>query len=75
MHHGILTAGDSEKYVNFVFDPTAATSKTYVFDPSSVTWTEFSTSGSPPSPRSGFGSTATPDGKIYVFGGADATQG
>jgi hypothetical protein len=41
----------------------------YRFNPATVTWTALSPSGPFPSPRHMMGFTATPDGKLYVFGG------
>ena len=45
----------------------------YRFSPAAVTWTALSPSGSKPSPRSGLGMAATPDGMVYVFGGYGST--
>ncbi len=41
----------------------------YRFDPATVTWTALSPTGIPPSRRHMMGFAATPDGKLYVFGG------
>jgi hypothetical protein len=43
----------------------------YRFSPAANTWTALSPSGPGPSPRSGMGFAATPDGMLYVFGGRD----
>jgi hypothetical protein len=42
----------------------------YRFSAAANTWTALSPSGSGPSPRYGMGFAATPDGMVYVFGGA-----
>ena len=45
----------------------------YRLNPTSVTWTPISASGSLPCPRNSMGLTATPNGAIYVFGGNSGT--
>ena len=42
----------------------------HVFDPITVKWTELHPTGSSPPPRGGMGFAATPDGKLYVYGGS-----
>ena len=43
----------------------------YRFSAAANTWTALSPTGSGPSPRYLMGFAATPDGILYVFGGAD----
>jgi hypothetical protein len=45
----------------------------YRFSAAASTWTALSPSGSGPSARRSMGFAATPDGMLYVFGGADNT--
>jgi hypothetical protein len=45
----------------------------YRFSPANNTWTELSPSGSGPSPRWAMGFASTPDGVLYVFGGAGSS--
>ena len=42
----------------------------YVFNPATTTWLKLAPYGSTPSPRQFLGFTATPDGKLYAFGGS-----
>ena len=50
----------------------AFTNDLYSFDPASSMWTELSTTGARPAPRQLADLTATPDGRLYVFGGMNS---
>ncbi len=42
----------------------------YLFNPATTSWQKLAPNGSIPSPRQLMGFAATPDGKLYAFGGS-----
>ena len=46
----------------------------WVYSPATNAWTSLSPTGPAPSERILMGFTATPDGRVYLFGGAEASE-